>query len=136
MGVTKWDHLKGREGRLLSGGDYGAAPNNGSKSNPCLCADILGDWREEVVARRRDGKEPRIFATTIPTEHRIHTPAHDPIYRLGVARQNGGVGYNQPARPGFYLGHGMTLPAPKPNITTNRMAMISRCPTASIMPNL
>ena len=28
--------------------------NNGSKSNPCLAAGILGDWREEVDARTPD----------------------------------------------------------------------------------
>ena len=52
-----------------------------------------------------------------PTEYRLHTLMHDPVYRLGVAWQN--VSYNQPAHTGFYLGHGMKLP-PKPNITTDR----------------
>ena len=117
--VSKWDHLKSREDRLFNGGDHGVASNNGSKSNPCLCADILGDWREEIIARTRDGKELRIFTTTIPTEHRIHTLVHDPIYRLGVAWQN--VSYNQPAHTGFYLGHGMKLPVSKPHITTDRV---------------
>ncbi len=28
--------------------------NNGSKSNPCLSADLLGDWREEVLIRNRE----------------------------------------------------------------------------------
>ncbi len=114
--VSKWDHQNSRELRLFTGADHGVASNNGSKSNPCLCADILGDWREEIIARTRDGKELRIFTTTIPTEHRIYTLAHDPIYRLGVAWQN--VSYNQPAHTGFYLGHGMKLPAPRPNIVT------------------
>jgi rhamnogalacturonan endolyase len=53
----------------------------------------------------RDNKELRIFTTTIPTEHRLPTLMHDPVYRLGVAWQN--VAYNQPAHPGFYLGEGM-----------------------------
>ncbi|RPJ26871.1 MAG: hypothetical protein EHM35_14580, partial [Planctomycetaceae bacterium] len=82
--------------------------NNGSKSNPSLCADILGDWREEIVARTRDGRELRIFTTTIPTEHRFYTLMHDPIYRLSVAWQN--VAYNQPTQPGFYFGEGMATP--------------------------
>ncbi len=116
--VSKWDHANSREARLFNGADHNVASNNGSKSNPCLCADILGDWREEIVARTRDGKELRVFATTIPTEHRIPTLTHDPIYRLGVAWQN--VAYNQSAHTGFYLGHGMTFPVPKPNITTDR----------------
>ena len=44
---------------LFAAADYGCVSNNGSKSNPCLCADILGDWREEIVARERDGRRSR-----------------------------------------------------------------------------
>jgi len=97
--------------------DFECVANNGSKSNPCLCADIFGDWREELIARTRDGKELRIFTTTIPTRHRLATLMHDPIYRLGVAWQN--VAYNQPAHAGFYLGDGMP-PPPRPAITTRQ----------------
>jgi rhamnogalacturonan endolyase len=113
--ITKWDYEKGRDVRLFSGADFDCASNNGTKSNPCLCADLLGDWREEVIARTRDNQELRIFTTTTPTEHRLYTLMHDPIYRLGVAWQN--VSYNQPAHTGFYLGHGMKAP-PRPWITT------------------
>ncbi len=80
----------------------GCAFNNGSKSNPCLSADFLGDWREEVIARDRESNELRIYVTTIPTEHRIDCLMHDIPYRLSVATQN--VGYNQPPETGFYLG--------------------------------
>jgi rhamnogalacturonan endolyase len=111
--VTKWDHRAERETRLLSGFEHGCVANNGSKSNPCLCADILGDWREEVIARTRDNRELRIFVTTIPTEHRIPTLMHDPVYRLGIAWQN--VSYNQPAHTGFYLGYGMKK-SPRANV--------------------
>ena len=76
------------------------------KTNPLLCADLVGDWREEIVAASLDGKAIAVFTTTIPTEHRMPTLMHDPVYRLGVAWQN--VSYNQPAHTGFYLGEGMT----------------------------
>ncbi len=76
--------------------------NNGSKSNPCLQADILGDWREEVITRNRESTELRIYTTTIPTPYRINCLLQDVPYRLSVAYQN--VGYNQPPEPGFYLG--------------------------------
>jgi hypothetical protein len=112
--VTKWDYENQGQIDVLNGADFECVANNGSKSNPCLCADILGDWREEIVARTRDNKELRIFITTIPTDRRLVTLMHDPIYRLAVAWQN--VSYNQPAHPGFYLGHGMSEP-PRPNIT-------------------
>ena len=81
--------------------------NNGTKSNPCLCADILGDWREEVIARTYDSSELRIFVSTIPTDYRINCLMEDIPYRLSTAAQN--VGYNQPSEPGFYLGPDATV---------------------------
>ena len=76
--------------------------NNGTKSNPCLSADILGDWREEVIVRNRESTELRIYVSTIPTPYRINCLMQDIPYRLSVATQN--VGYNQPSEPGYYLG--------------------------------
>ena len=81
--------------------------NNGTKSNPCLCADILGDWREEVIARMPDSSELRIFVSPIPTDYRINCLMEDIPYRLSTAAQN--VGYNQPSEPGFYLGPDETV---------------------------
>jgi rhamnogalacturonan endolyase len=76
--------------------------NNGTKSSPCLSADILGDWREEVIARTPESDELRIFVSPIPTDYRINCLMEDIPYRLSTAAQN--VGYNQPSEPGFYLG--------------------------------
>ena len=81
--------------------------NNGTKSNPSLCADILGDWREEVIARTPDSSELRIFVSTIPTDYRINCLMEDIPYRLSTAAQN--VGYNQPSEPGFYIGPDPTI---------------------------
>jgi rhamnogalacturonan endolyase len=103
--IDKWDYQTGTVKRLVNGGFYDCITINGSKANPCLCADILGDWREEVIWRTRDGKELRIFSTAIPTKHRITTLMHDPVYRLGIAWQN--VAYNQPAHTSYFLGYGM-----------------------------
>ena len=85
----------------------GVVFNNGTKSNPCLSADILGDWREEVIARTPDSSELRIFVSPIPTDYRINCLMQDIPYRLSVAAQN--VGYNQPSEPGFYLGPDNTV---------------------------
>jgi rhamnogalacturonan endolyase len=111
--ITKWNWLDGTETNLVTAED--CTSNNSTKSTPCLCADILGDWREEVIWRTTDGKELRIYTTTIPTAHRLYTLMHDPVYRLSVVYQN--VGYNQPTQTGFYLGDGMS-PPPRPAIST------------------
>jgi rhamnogalacturonan endolyase len=93
----------------------GLSSNNSTKSNPCLSADILGDWREEVIWRASDNSELRIYTTTAVTTNRIFTLMHDRQYREAIAWQN--TAYNQPPHPSFYLGYGMTLPVPLPNIT-------------------
>ncbi|MBD8676988.1 rhamnogalacturonan lyase [Sphingomonas sp. CFBP 13720] len=90
--ITKWDWRTGTEIPLLEA--TGATSNNGTKSNPALSADILGDWREEVVLRSEDSSELRVYTTPYPTMIRRVTLMHDPIYRLGVAWQN--TAYNQP----------------------------------------
>jgi rhamnogalacturonan endolyase len=41
----------------------GAASNNGSKATPALSADILGDWREEIMWRSEDNTSLRIYTT-------------------------------------------------------------------------
>lgn len=108
VSIFKWNYEAGRQETLLDGRALGLASNNGSKSNPCLSADILGDWREELIARTSDSRELRIYSTTIPTEFRMPTLMHDSQYRLSVAWQN--VAYNQPPHPSFFLGHGMSNP--------------------------
>ena len=109
--ISKWNWTDGSETTLLTA--EGCASNNGTKATPTLSADILGDWREEVIWRTTDNKELRIYTTTIPTKHRFYTLMHDPQYRLSVAWQN--VAYNQPPHTGFYLGEGMAKP-PRPAI--------------------
>ena len=110
--ITKWDWKAGREIPILDATE--CASDNGSKANPALSADILGDWREEVIWRTRDNKALHIYSTTIPTSHRFYTLMQDPEYRLSVAWQN--VGYNQPPYLDYFLGTGMS-PAPAPRVT-------------------
>lgn len=80
----------------------GAASNNGTKATPALQADLLGDWREEVLLRSADNKSLRLYLTPFTTKYRFHTFLDDPVYRISVATQN--VAYNQPTQPGFYFG--------------------------------
>lgn len=81
---------------------YNCQFNNGTKSNPCLAADVVGDWREEVLVRTRDNKHLRLYISPMPTPYRFHTFLQDPVYRHSVTTQN--VAYNQPTQVGFYFG--------------------------------
>jgi rhamnogalacturonan endolyase len=97
--IYKWNWKVGVEEPLFRA-------ESGSRGRyPSLAGDLLGDWREELLVPGPDRKTLRLYTTTIPTEHRIHTLLHDPQYRLGIAWQN--VVYNKPPLPGFFLGHGM-----------------------------
>lgn len=87
----------------------GVSYNNGTKANTSLTADILGDWREEIIFPTTDGSSLRVFTTTDETEYRIFTLMHDMQYRCQVAAQN--VAYNQGAYTSFFLGTGYDLPA-------------------------
>jgi rhamnogalacturonan endolyase len=109
--IDKWDWNNSETRRLLTAD--GCVSNNGTKSTPCLSADLFGDWREEVIWRTTDNKELRIYTTTIPSTHRFYTLMQDPQYRLSIAWQN--TSYNQPPHTGFYFGEGMKK-MPKPNI--------------------
>lgn len=100
--ITKW--TGSGTTTLLSGS--GVSSCNSTKSTPNLSADILGDWREEVILwTTNDSSSLRIYTTTTPTQHKLFTLMHDPVYRLGIAWQNSA--YNQPPHLGFYIGDGL-----------------------------
>jgi rhamnogalacturonan endolyase len=98
-------------GTLLSCAD--CASNNGTKSTPTLTADLLGDWREEIVWRQADNKALRVYTTTATTKRRIYTLMHDPTYRAQVSFEQSA--YDQPPHTGFHIGAGMADP-PVPDI--------------------
>ena len=87
----------------LSSEAYGFGQScNTTKSTPCLQADILGDWREELILW--DLSNPaviNIYSSNVPTTYAIPTLMHDHVYRMGIAWQNSS--YNQPPHLGFYL---------------------------------
>jgi hypothetical protein len=121
--VIWWDGDESREledGTTISkygGGALQSCPecsaNNGSKSNPTLTADLLGDWREEIIWKESNSSALRVYTTTAVTTRRIFTLMHDPQYRIAISWQN--VAYNQPPHPSFHIGNGMAVPA-RPNI--------------------
>lgn len=110
--IYKWDYENKQLKEIFRAN--GALTNNHTKGNPALQADILGDWREELLLRSEDSSEYRLYTTTIPTNYRIPALMQDPVYRLGIAWQN--VGYNQPPHTGFYLGAEATE-FPQANVT-------------------
>ena len=99
-GILKWNAEKRVfedmliDGKTLVECDH-SRTNNFTKSTPCLQADILGDWREELILW--DGMDPsllNIFTTYLPTSYRVPTLMHDHLYRMGICWQN--TAYNQP----------------------------------------
>ena len=75
--ITKYNSEKGYSELLFD--SFDCAKNNGTKSNPCLQADIIGDWREELILRTKDSKNLRIYVTPYETPYRFHTFLEDPV---------------------------------------------------------
>jgi hypothetical protein len=103
-------------GTLLTCAQCGGC--NSSKNTPVLSADLLGDWREEVIWREGTGTSPptsalRLYTTTDVTTNRIYTLMHDPTYRSQVNFEQSA--YNQPPHTGFRIAPNMD-PPPVPNI--------------------
>lgn len=94
----------------------GCVSINGTKANPCLSADIFGDWREEVIFPTSDSSKLRIFCTPYLTGSRITTLMHDVQYRTQVAGEQNC--YNQPAYTSFYLGSDEKMPD-RPSVKVN-----------------
>ena len=110
-----WDGSLSRQ--LLDGGTISSKPNgrvftiyrydisfnNGTKSNPCWYGDLLGDWREEVIATDVTKlNEVKVFSTWYPTEHKFPWLMTDHTYQMSALNEN--AGYNQPTNLGYYLG--------------------------------
>lgn len=100
--ISKWNWNTAHVDVVKDFRAEGCSFNNGTKQNPCLSADIIGDWREEVVVRNNESTELRVYSTTIPTQHRFLSFMEDVPYRISVATEN--VSYNQPPEPSFYFG--------------------------------
>jgi len=78
-----------RSGRIYS--YRGGIHQTGVNGSLISVADVLGDWREELIISQAG--EMRIYTTTIPAEDRRVCLMQDPIYRMDVAIQ--AMGYTQ-----------------------------------------
>jgi rhamnogalacturonan endolyase len=105
VNIYKWDYNANTSRTIFTAS--GCSSNNSTKATPCLSADILGDWREEVIFRTSDNQAIRIYISTISTNYKFPTLMHNRQYRVSIAWQN--VAYNQPPHTSFYLGSGMDL---------------------------
>lgn len=100
-GVYKWNWETGREERIYQA-ESGSGRYSRSRRRPNLAADLLGDWREELLLMAPEGDALRLYTTTIPTEHRLTCLLQDPQYRMSVVWQN--VSYNKPPHPSRFIG--------------------------------
>ena len=97
--IMKWN---GNAFDTFDAGFNNSQTCNWTKATPCLQADLLGDWREELVMWNLDDpSQLNIITTNAPSAYRVPTLMHDHNYRLAVAFQN--VAYNQPPHLGYYL---------------------------------
>jgi rhamnogalacturonan endolyase len=91
--TAHWDADHQRE--LLSKGqfeDFGGARHPGRiEGGYILTADVLGDWREEILVSRAG--ELRIYLTEIPARDRRVALLQDRFYRSGVTMNT--MGYTQ-----------------------------------------
>lgn len=108
--VVKWNWEKEEEETLFQAErPFGNDPGRGRRDRwrgmrrwPNLTADLLGDWREELLLPGPEGKSLRLYTTAIPSAHALPWLMLDRQYRLSVALQN--VVYNKAPQVSFYLG--------------------------------
>ena len=102
--VDKYNSSSNSFSRLTTFSDLGPSSTcNSTKNTPNLSADILGDWREEVILYSVSDEETclGVYSTNVATAYRIPTLMHDHTYRMGICWQN--TAYNQPPHIGYNL---------------------------------
>lgn len=77
----------------------GAAMAQNIEGSQAFWADVIGDWREELITSVKG--EMRIYTTSIPASDRHVCLLQDPIYRQDVAHLF--MGYAQPPTLGYLL---------------------------------
>lgn len=102
--IDKYNSSSNSFDRLVTFSDLGPSSTcNSTKNTPNLSADILGDWREEVILYTVTDNETYlgIYSTNTATDYRLPTLMHDHTYRMGICWQN--TAYNQPPHIGYNL---------------------------------
>lgn len=104
--------------------------SNTTKATPCLQADFLGDWREELIMweYESDWSSPTckllVFSTPQTTEYKVPCLLEDHQYRMAVVWQN--ASYNQPPHLSYSLAESLGID--RATYTTN---LVSNAPDAA-----
>ncbi|MFV0536677.1 MAG: silent information regulator protein Sir2 [Dysgonomonas sp.] len=98
---NRWGAGSTSDGRSQSIGYWkGNKLTDNIKGDIIMTADVLGDWREEVITALPG--ELRIYTTNYPAKNRMITLLQDAVYRSYVIQRS--QGYPQSPVPSFYLG--------------------------------
>ncbi len=102
MGVYTSKTAMKKFAEIAQAGGFTLSSCNSTKATPCLQADILGDWREEVIwYNASDPSQLILFTSTQGTSYRVPCLMYDHNYRMAIAWQQ--TGYNQPPHISYYL---------------------------------
>lgn len=98
-----------------------AISNNSTKHNTCFQGDIIGDWREEFIARV-DARTIRLYTTGVYSEFSLPSLWYDHQYRQAMATQE--MVYNLPPNVSYFIGEleGYTT-APPPSTMAGRQGI-------------
>jgi len=106
--IRAWNTTSNKIVTVQEFASYGSPQTcNTTKATPCLQADLLGDWREELILWQyeTDYSAPfctlMIFSTPEETKYKVPCLMQDHMYRMAVAWQNST--YNQPPHLGYSL---------------------------------
>ena len=78
---------------------YGAGMIGEFEGRLVAIADVVGDWREEIIVSLPG--ELRVYSTTIATARRRPALMQDPLYRKDVALQT--MGYFYPPQLSYHF---------------------------------
>ncbi|MEV5902445.1 hypothetical protein [Streptomyces sp. NPDC052127] len=107
--VEKWDPATESSATVFDP----AGVVSGARNATPFYGDLVGDWREEILAETADHTALRLYTSTVPTGTRVYTLAQNPPYRLGWTVR----GYLQSTYTDYYLGT-ETRRVPEPHLTT------------------
>lgn len=113
---------------------YGSPQSsNTTKATPCLQADFLGDWREELIMwqHESDWSSPTVnlmvFSTPQETEYKVPCLLEDHQYRMAIVWQN--ASYNQPPHLSYSLAESLGI-----DRATYQTHVTSTAPEATPLP--